>query len=91
MNVTSENFLDNLINFINSVDELGAENKNLEVENERLRKIETEAQKIVDAFRYIEQKQFELLGHGLEEACENWDESTNEIIDFSGLMQALGE
>jgi len=70
---------------------LWQQHRHILTEYERLKKIEIEAQKLVDNFRIMEQKQFELLGHGLKQACENWDEATSfgELVDFSRLMQAL--
>ncbi len=46
---------------------------------------------ISDAFDYIAEKQSRLLMQGFAEACENWNEETNDTIDFSPLKQALAK
>ena len=70
---------------------LGVRNQELNKRNRGLEKIKTEAQKVVDAFERVRKTQDDLLGHGIAEACENWDAATLDTgqFDLTGLMLAL--
>lgn len=45
-----------------------------------------------DWFNNLKHKQNELLGHGLQQACDNWDAATKDVEIFDmGVVQAAIE